>query len=108
MHRGRLLRTDWSTRACFAGLGPGEVTVGGRTEVGVSQRRARGVARFQTAVVLRWDADALAELLGGVGPEPPPPVAALEDAAAGLEDLLGHPIGVDEVEGAFLQQLPGR
>src|SRR5690606_10658151 len=36
-HRGGLVRRPWSELVCFAGLGPGEVTVGGRKVVGVSQ-----------------------------------------------------------------------
>lgn len=55
MHDGPLVRTTWSPRVCFAGLGPGELTVDGRKAVGISQRRTRGSARFQVAVLRRWD-----------------------------------------------------
>ena len=55
VHRGGLVRTDWSSRVCFAGLGPGEVTAAGRKVVGVSQRRTRAGARFQCAVLFAWD-----------------------------------------------------
>ena len=49
VHRGPMRRTDWSAHACFAGLGPGEVLdAAGRKLVGISQRRTRGAARFQT------------------------------------------------------------
>jgi lipoate-protein ligase A len=51
----------WSRRVCFAGLGPGEVLVGDRKVVGVSQRRTREGALFQTAALLRWNP---ADLLG--------------------------------------------
>src|SRR3712207_118139 len=37
-HRGGLVTTAWSRRVCFAGLGPGEVTIGGRKVVGIAQR----------------------------------------------------------------------
>ncbi len=78
-------RTQWSAKVCFGGVGPGEVLVGGRKVVGVSQRRTRRGALFQTAVLLRWDpgeilgllalpenvrrrgADALRAAAGGVG-----------------------------------------
>src|SRR5947208_1991150 len=40
-HDGALQRTPWSASVCFAGLGPGEVTVDGRKVVGLSQRRTR-------------------------------------------------------------------
>ena len=41
VHRGALVRSPWSAAVCFAGLGPGEVTVAGRKVVGISQRRTR-------------------------------------------------------------------
>lgn len=105
VHRGPLVRSAWSSRACFAGLGPGEVTVAGRKVVGISQRRARGVARLQVAVLLRWDAPALAALLGGAVAEPPPAAGLLDAAAVGLDRLLGRPVAPDAVERAFLAQL---
>jgi lipoate-protein ligase A len=64
VHRGGLRRSALSPVVCFAGLGPGEVTVGGRKVVGLSQRRSRTLARFQTSVLLRWDPARHAELLG--------------------------------------------
>jgi lipoate-protein ligase A len=77
VHRGPMVRTPWSRLVCFAGLGPGEVQVGERKLVGVSQRRTRSWARFQCAVYRRWDPAALVELL-----RPPRPTAAeLTDVA---------------------------
>jgi len=63
VHTGRLVETRWSRRVCFAGLGPGEVTVGGRKLVGISQRRTRAGARFQCVVHRRWDPTSLLGLL---------------------------------------------
>jgi hypothetical protein len=40
---------------CFAGLGPGEVTVGGRKLVGWTQRRTRAGSRFSGLMYPRWD-----------------------------------------------------
>ena len=65
VHRGGLLATAWSSLVCFAGVGPGEVTVDGAKAVGISQRRTRAGARFQCAVHRRWDPDRLASLLAG-------------------------------------------
>ena len=65
VHRGRLAQTQWSSDVCFAGVGPGEVLVGDAKLVGVSQRRTRHAARFQTMVHLRWRADVVASLVGG-------------------------------------------
>lgn len=63
VHRGGPVRSAWSDRACFAGLGAGEVTVGGRKVVGIAQRRRRVGALFQCAVPLAFDAPGLAGLL---------------------------------------------
>ena len=60
---GPMRRSPLSDRVCFAGLGPGEVTVDGRKVVGLSQRRGRAGARFQCAVLSEWDPAPLAALL---------------------------------------------
>jgi lipoate-protein ligase A len=88
VRRGALVHARWSAAVCFAGLGPGEVTVDGHKVVGISQRRTRAGARFQCAALGRWDPGAIVPLLGL------PPTAAddLQAAAAGvgvdLESLL--------------------
>ena len=64
VHRGGLVRTPQSDLVCFAGLGPGEVTVDGAKVVGMAQRRTRAGALFQCAVPLAWEPDRLAALLG--------------------------------------------
>ncbi len=72
---GRLVSSPWSDKVCFAGVGPGEVLrpaagvaasprspglpLAGRgllgpKVVGISQRRTRAGALFQTAALLRW------------------------------------------------------
>jgi lipoate-protein ligase A len=80
VHRGPLVRAPWSDVVCFAGLGPGEVTIDGRKVVGISQRRTRAAARFQCAALLMWDPGALVALLA-----PPRPTAAeLAPVAAGV------------------------
>ena len=63
VHHGPLVKTSWSRSVCFGGLGPGEVTVGGRKVVGVSQRRTRDGALFQCGVLLHWDPSALCAAL---------------------------------------------
>ena len=87
VHRGGLIRTAQSDLVCFAGLGPGEVTIDGAKVVGMAQRRTRDGALFQCAVPLAWDAPRLAFLLGiqdldaqvlsVVGRTPPELVSAL-------------------------------
>jgi lipoate-protein ligase A len=96
VHRGPLVRAPWSDVVCFAGLGPGEVTVGARKVVGISQRRTRTFARFQCAALLAWDPDALVALLS-----PPRPTAAdLATAAAGV------PLAADALASALVAALP--
>lgn len=63
VHHGGLVSSRWSRLVCFAGLGPGEVTLDGRKLVGISQRRTRDSARFQCALYRRWDVDALLAVL---------------------------------------------
>lgn len=62
-HDGGMVRTPWSDLVCFAGLGPGEVTVSGQKVVGISQRRTRASARFQCALLQRWDPRPLIDVL---------------------------------------------
>jgi lipoate-protein ligase A len=47
VHRGPMVCTPWSDLVCFAGTGPGEVLIGGRKLVGLSQRRTRDGIRVQ-------------------------------------------------------------
>ena len=61
-HNGPMVNTEWSDLICFAGLGPGELTVDAKKLVGISQRRTRNAARFQVAVLRRWDPMELLEL----------------------------------------------
>lgn len=98
-HEGRPVPSRWSDRVCFAGVGPGEVTVGGAKVVGMSQRRTRAGALFQCGALLVWDPGPLLDLL------------ALDDAerAAGRRDLTGVAAGAPATAGqlraAFLDAL---
>jgi hypothetical protein len=91
VHRGSMVRNEWSDIVCFAGLGPGEVTVDGRKVVGISQRRTREAARFQCVAYERWDPQPLLDLLHVD--------AALEAVGAGVGTL-------GAVEAALLANLP--
>ena len=55
VHDGPFRAGVLSRAYCFAGLAPGEVTVGGAKLVGVSQRRGRPGARMQCVVYHRID-----------------------------------------------------
>jgi lipoate-protein ligase A len=94
-HDGPLVCTPWCRQICFAGLGPGEVTVDGRKVVGLAQRRTRAGALFQCAALLRWDPASMVELLS----LPAEATAELAEAAGSL--------GVDGqlLEDAFISAL---
>ena len=79
VHTGGMLACSaWCPLVCFAGIGPGEVLVGGVKLVGISQRRTRAGARFQCAVHIVWSPDSLAPLLAAHPPAAElPPVATL-------------------------------
>ncbi len=74
VHRGGLDADGLARQVCFAAVGPGEVTLEGARlgegkVVGISQRRTRDFARFQTACILRWDPTPFEALLGPLTPE---------------------------------------
>ena len=99
VHTGALVRTRWSSLVCFAALGPGEVSVGGRKVVGIAQRRTRAGARFQCALHRWWRPASLISLLrldeGS---------AALATAElAGVADGLDRPF--EDVVDALLSQI---
>jgi lipoate---protein ligase len=98
VHRGALERREWSDRVCFAGLGPGEVTIEGRKLVGISQRRTRTAARFQMAVLHHWRAEEIVELLS----RPRPAVDDLSAVATSLGEL---GLDADELLEALLAEL---
>jgi lipoate-protein ligase A len=95
VHRGALEHSPWSAAVCFAGRGPGEVTIDGQKVVGISQRRTRGAARFQCAALGRWDPSTLLKLLTIDAP-----IAELDAMATGA----GVPL--DDLLAAFLLHLP--
>lgn len=68
---------------CFASLGRGEVTSGGRKLVGLSQRRRRHGALIQCGIMRRWRPAPLIHAL-----DVAPATHAIEQAAVGLDDVL--------------------
>lgn len=99
VHHDGVVATTWSKECCFAGLGPGEVTIGRRKVVGLSQRRERAGAWFFTLAYRSFDASRDARLLA---PKP-------NDVESIADDLQTH-VGVidhprSEVEQAVLKAL---
>lgn len=90
----------WGRLACIASRGPGEVLVGGAKAVGITQRRTRNTARFQTLVYRRWAPEELVAHL-----------AIAADQIDGLREVLsGAAYTVDayrdDINAAFLSSLP--
>ena len=63
VHRGPYQPGKWGELICFAGRASGEVFLDGKKSVGISQRRTRRGARFQTALARQWDITDLSSLL---------------------------------------------
>ena len=95
-YRGPLRTNEWSKLICYAGLGPGEVTLGGVKVVGVSQKRTREAALFQCGLLHGWDPSMLLHYC----------VLTDEDRTRAYEDLEDacSTVPPDAVE-SFLQML---
>jgi lipoate-protein ligase A len=87
----------WGRIACFASRGPGEVLVGGAKAVGVTQRRTRTTARFQTLLYRRWNPG---ELFARLAESSDQLRSALLSAAWPVD---ARP---DEIHSAFIASLP--
>jgi lipoate-protein ligase A len=83
-HDGAIQHSEWSRRVCFAGIGPGEVLVGGRKVVGLAQRRTREFTLFQCCALLTWNPQALLDLLALSEAERAAAAEPVADAAGSL------------------------
>jgi lipoate-protein ligase A len=100
VHTTASVETAWSRRICFAGVGAGEVVVDGRKLVGISQRRTRDGARFQSVILRTWDPAPILGLLAlDVGPRAEA-LGALAGVATGLA------ASTDDVVAALVSSLP--
>jgi len=78
VHDGAMQSTPWSKTICFDGLGAGEVVVGGRKLVGLSQRRTRHAARLQCCWYSVYEQARLVEFLAS---DRRPPLGELSSPA---------------------------
>jgi lipoate---protein ligase len=94
VHAGAPDRGSLAATVCFAGLGSGEVTVGGAKAVGLSQRRTRAGARLQCTCYRRWHPEPLRAL--GVELDQLPAVAGVDrdpdQVADALAEALARPL----------------
>lgn len=104
VHRHGLVRSVHSSLICFAGLGPGEVHVGGAKLVGMSQRRVRDAARFQCVVYDTYAAGPLLDALVLDDATRRTASAELAATCVGLRDV-DPSLTLDRLEAAFLRQL---
>lgn len=106
VHQGAMVANAWSKTVCFAGLGPGEVTVGRAKLLGLSQRRTRSWARLQCGVHLRWRPDVVASLLAPL----PSPLSSPLSSRPSSDDLAPLVAAIDApvsaIEAAVEAALP--
>ncbi len=97
VHSGGLIASEWSRQVCFAGVGTGEVMAPVGKLVGISQRRTRESARFQTMCHLRWRPELVAALVS-----PPRPTAGELASCAAVST-----VAATELVAALVASLPG-
>jgi lipoate-protein ligase A len=88
VHHGRAEPGPHGALVCFSGRGPGELFLGGRKVMGISQWRSREGSLFHTCAYTHWDPRPLVELLD------------LDPLTCDtlLEDLARSAIGVDDLD----------
>ena len=82
---GRLEVGSWGQLVCFAGSGQGELLLGGSKVVGMSLRRTREGARFQTTALAAWRPERLLPLLAPGVVYPEELLAGIAASGAGLD-----------------------
>jgi lipoate-protein ligase A len=97
--RGGLERSRWSSRICFAGLGPGEVTIGDCKVVGIAQRRTRQGALFQCALPIVWDPAGLLDVLDLSDQERALATSELAETAMGTGPAVAAAVSAALVDG---------
>lgn len=90
-------------RACYGSLSSYEVVVDKRKVVGLDMIRRRVGTLLQAGVLLHWQTETLAQLLGHTPQEQALLREGLYQRAVGLDTLAGRVIGAQEVITAFEQ-----
>ena len=90
-------------QACYGSLSPYEVVVGQKKVVGFDMIRRRAGSLLQAGVLLHWESETLAQLLGQTTEEQALLEAGLLERAVGLDRLIGRVVSATEVIAAFEQ-----
>src|SRR5437588_3160869 len=88
-------------RACYGSLSSYEVVVDQRKVVGFDMIRRRVGSLLQAGVLLHWDPETLAQLLGHTAEEQAALREGLLERAVGLDVLAGRVVEAEEVIAAF-------
>nr|BBH88571.1 ligase [Thermosporothrix sp. COM3] len=88
-------------RACYGTLSPYEVVTGLRKVVGLCMVRRRSGSLLQAGVVMHWESELLAQTLGTTPEEQALLREGLPKRVAGLDELAGRAVGINEVIRAF-------
>lgn len=88
-------------RACYGTLSSYEVVAGQRKVVGFDMIRRRAGTLLQAGVLLHWDTELLAYLLGHTDEEQRLLQAGLLDRAIGVDALAGRFVSAEEIREAF-------
>ena len=88
-------------RACYGANSSYEVVVGQRKVVGLDMIRRRHGSLLQAGVLLRWETETLAQLLGHTPEEQDILREGLKERAVGLDTLAGRPSEAQAVIEAF-------
>ena len=94
--RERVLR-----RACYGSLSPYEVVIGQKKVVGFDMIRRRAGSILQAGVLLHWEGETLAQVLGQTSEERALLEVGLDERAVGLDRVTGRAVGTAEVIAAF-------
>lgn len=92
-------------RACYGSLSSYEVVVDSRKVVGLDMLRRRVGSLLQAGVVLHWETETLAQLLGHTVEEQQLLRTGLLERAIGLDVIAGHHVAANEVIDAFERTL---
>lgn len=95
-------------RACYGSYSSYEVVAGQRKVVGLDMIRRRNGTLLQAGVLLHWETETLAKLLGHTLEEQALLHTGLQERAVGIDTLAGRVITTEELITAFEQVMHNR